>query len=210
MPRPLGLSAWRSPRAFTAVIVYAYVPAGTSFPALSRPFQLMCTVPAGCVPRSIVRTCMTCPGGAMRTQTWAGSDSVKETRCAVNSGLTVKRENWVAPRSGAGVGVAGAVAVAVTVTGRVGGGVGVAIAVAVGSHVDVALGWPVAAGRSVDVALGWLVAVSCHVGVTVGRLVAVAAAVDVGTAVGVATGGLVAVAVGVAVGLDGAASIMRG
>src|SRR5437763_87140 len=179
MPRPLELSVWRSSRAFTAVIVYAYVPAGTSFPALSRPFQLTCTVPAGCVPRSIVRTCMTCPGGAMRTQTWAGSDSVKETRCAVNSGLTVKRENWAAPRCGAGVGVAGAVAVAVT--GRVDGVVGVAVTgwvggvvgVAMGGHVDVALAWLLAVGRPVDVALGWLVAVSCRVGVTVARLVAV-------------------------------------
>src|SRR4051794_27271886 len=170
MPRPLELSVWRSPRAFTAVIVYAYVPAGTSFPALSRPFQLICTVPAGCVPRSIVRTCMTCPGGAMRTQTWAGSDSVKETRCDVNSGLTVKRENWAAPSCRAVVGVADTVAdtVAVAVTDRVGGVVGVAMAVAMGCHVDVALGWLVTAGRSVDVALGWLVAVSCHVGVTVG------------------------------------------
>jgi hypothetical protein len=123
---------------------------------------------------------------------------VKETRCGVNSGLTVKRENWAA-LSCAGV----ADAVAVTVTGRVGGVVGVAMAVRCG--VDVAVGWPVAVGRSVEVEVGWLVAVGCRVRVTVGRLVAVAVAAYVGTAMGIAAAG-VPVTVGVT--LDGAASIM--
>jgi hypothetical protein len=97
---------------------------------------------------------------------------VKETRCGVNSGLTVKRENWAA-LSCAGVGVADAVAV--TLTGRVGGVVGDAMAVR--CAVDAAVGWSVAVGRSVEVAVGWPVAVDCRVGVTVGRLVAVVVAV---------------------------------
>jgi hypothetical protein len=112
---------------------------------------------------------------------------VKETRCGVNSGLTVKRENRAA-LSCAGVGVADAVAV--TVTGRVGGVVGDAMAVRCG--VDATVGWSVAVGRSVEVAVGWPVAV--------------AVAVSVGTAVGVAAGVLVVVAVGVTG--DGAASII--
>ena len=98
---------------------------------------------------------------------------MKETRCGVNSGLTVNRENWAA-LSCAGVGIAEAVAV--TVTGRVGG---VGDAVAVRCVVDTAVGWSVAVGRSVEVAVGWPVAVGCGVGVTVRRPVAVAVAVAV-------------------------------
>ena len=111
---------------------------------------------------------------------------MNETRCGVNRGLTVKRENRAA-LSCAGVGVADAVAV--TVTGRVGG---MDAAMAVRCGVDATVGWSVAVGRSVEVAVGWPVAV--------------AVAVSVGTAVGVAAGVLVVVAVGVTG--DGAASII--
>ena len=149
-------------------------------PALSRPFQPTWTVPAGRMPRSIVRTCVTSPSGVMRTQTCAGLDSVKEMCCRVNCGLMVKRENCGAPNRKDTVGVA------------------VVVAGGVGHVVETAVAVRCLAG----VVVGWLVAV----GAVVGRLVAVA--VYVGTAVDVSVGWLVAVAVGV--GLDGGAEITCG
>jgi hypothetical protein len=105
----------------------------------------------------------------MRTQTCARVDRVKETRCCVNCGLTVKRENCAVPNRKDTGGVA-----------IVAGGVGHVVETAVARRC------------LVDVVVGCLFAV----GAVVGRLVAVA--VYVGPAVGVSVGWLVAVAVGVA------------